>query len=233
MNIRYSFLIIFTLLQGNQDRESFLKAEAFYKEGKLEEALDAYNALAYASAVVSYNRGLCYDAMHQDSKALYAFRQAQKHADYRLLKKIEPRIQALQDRLHIPHDSFWYSVACALQSLFSAWLVQMLFLLCFAIFIFLLWFQRLRGLFALLILFGLFVTGMLTGIHYWFASQQYAVVMQEKVILFAGPQKEFHTIGDILCGNEVKVVEQDRSWYKVDFHGVQGWVEKSGLELII
>lgn len=233
MNIRYSFLMIFSLLQGNQDREFFLKAQTFYKEGRLEEALDAYIALQNKNSAVWYNMGLCYDAIHEDSKALLAFCQAQKHADYMLLKKIEPRIKALQDRLHVARNSFRYSLLLTIKSLISSLLVQLLFLLFFGIFIFLIWFKRLRGLFGIFVFCGLLVTGMLVGVHYWFASQQYALVMQEKIMLFSGPNKEFHQVADILCGNQVKVVEQDRSWYKVDFHGVQGWAEKSGLELII
>ena len=222
-----------TMIFSNQMREYFLQANAAYQEGNPHDALLLYNALEKKDPAVWFNKGLCYYVLEKYPQALVAFRQAQRGANRRLLEKIEPMLNRVQDKLQVPHDGKIQKAFLWIVSLGLFLLQQLMFLLFLALCVFFICFRKNRGLLSYFLISGLVLFGFLCAVHYYVDHQKKGVIMHDKVILFVGPHKEFHGIAELHAGVEVKVVEQDQSWYKVDFHGVQGWVEKPGLELII
>jgi len=220
-------------LQANQTQETFLKACAQYDQGQVKEALALYGSLEQKTPSLLYNIGSCYYALGQYVKALSAFRKVERQGNARIAKKAHEAIVRIQEKLQLPRDTHWYTAALMAESYVAIYLVQLLFLVLLITILVLLWFKLFIGLkvFFLSILLGM--SGAFCAFDYWFSRQAYAVALHEQVSVYAGPDKEFHKIGQLRLGQEVKVVQESQSWYKVSFQEIVGWVEQTDLDLII
>jgi uncharacterized protein YgiM (DUF1202 family) len=64
------------------------------------------------------------------------------------------------------------------------------------------------------------------GVKYWIAYTRFAIVVSEGAYMFAGPNSDFHTIDQVKLGQQLKVVGEEESWYKVVGNHQRGWLKK-------
>lgn len=218
---------------ANQTQETFLKACARYDQGHPQEALDLYELVEPKTPSVLYNIASCYYALGNHTKALVFYRKAQKHGNAQLCKKAHEAIIKIQDSLQVAHDSHWYTKALIVESYVAIGLVQILFLALLILLIVCLWWRLMATLKIAFLSILLVMAGMFCVFDYWFSHRTYAVVLHDDVSVYAGPDKEYHKVATLRSGQEVKVVEESQSWYKVSFQEFQGWIEQIDLDRII
>ena len=235
MNMKLSLLmlLISTTLFGHQEKELFLKAVAYYQEGNVQEALSLYQSIAQKSPAVLYNIGICYSVLGDYAQALSAFRNAEQNADPELMVKLDGAIQKVKNKLGHPIDSSQYRLFLLFTSYVSIFVVQILFLFFLMLLMVLWWFRLGTRLRVAFILIGLVSTGLFCAFDYWLSSCHYAVIIESDVPLYAGPDVEYHKLFSLPKGQEVKVVEEQQSWYKVYSNGMYGWLEDKNLERLI
>lgn len=229
MVVALVYLLGFGVLFANQTQETFLKACAQFDKGHVREALELYTSLDVQSPTLWYNIGCCYYILGQYAQALVAFRQAERTGTISLVKKTAIMVRKVQEKLELSPDTHWYRTALLAESYIALFLVQLLFLALLLGLIVCLWFKLIGR--VKLIFLGLFllIAGSFCVFDYWFSHQQYAVVLSDSAAVYAGPDKEFHKLGTVRRGQEVKVVQEAQSWYKVSFQELQGWIEQTDL----
>lgn len=223
---------LFFTVSAHQAKETFLKALAEYNQGHIQQSVELYESLEQKTPAILYNSGLCYYRLDNYGKALTCFRKVERRGNHEVVKKAQAMQALIKQKKGFSADSYWYTTIITIKSLLSPLFVQILFLLLSVFFVLLLYLKRLKGLKCVLLGSALVLMTIVTLTDYWFSSQVYAVVIQSEVVAYAGPDKEFHKVATLHAGQEVKVVEEKQSWYKVSFQNFQGWVEQIDLEKI-
>ncbi len=231
---KYFFLSPFflcALMYADQTQETFLKAGAYYEQGRMADALTLYKKISSPYPSVFYNSGLCHYSLGDYSQALVAARKAERWGNGELRKKAFQVVVLTQKKLGVEKDTSWYERAVAVHAMMPGYFLRFLFLLVLALVSLIVVLQRDTKRFFVGGVFFLVVTGSCCAYDYWFSKQQYGIVISNKAFVYAGPDKQFHKVAEIQTGRQVKVVEQDHSWYKVYFPAGQGWVEQTDLGL--
>jgi tetratricopeptide (TPR) repeat protein len=229
---KYFFRALFFLsavAHADQTQEAFLKAGAYYEEGRIAQALELYKKIQVPYPSVFYNCGLCYYALEQYPEALVAFRKTQRIGNREVYKKASDAVILSQKKLGIADTASFFETALAIHALIPADLFRFLFLLVLALFSLVVLLGRTTLRLVLVGVFLILSTGGVCGYDYWFSKQQYGVIISKMASVYAGPDKEFHKVAEIPAGQQVKVVEQDHSWYKVYFPVGKGWIEQADL----
>ena len=229
---KYFFRALFFLsavVHADQTQETFLKAGAYYEEGRIAHALELYKKIQAPYPAVFYNRGLCHYALEQYPEALVALRKTQRLGTREVYKKASRAVALTQKKMGISDDSSFFETALTIHTIVPGDWVRFLFLLMLTLFSLMVVLGRVTTRLLLLGSILLLTTGVGCGYDYWFSQQQYGVVISKGAFVYTGPDKQFHKVAEIPVGQEVKVVEQDHSWYKVYFPAGQGWVEKDDL----
>lgn len=212
--------------------EQFLRGAQLFKEGKLQEALQEYEGIAHKGSVTWYNIGICYYQQKDFIKALIAFKRAQVGAYYGMLKQIQPFIEQLKHQFHQPPETLIERGTRELSSFFSLFWVQLVTLISWWLFIFLLVFQScsfrwLKITVGILFFVCLFLTGMV----WWALSDKNAIVMRDAQIYIA-PNEQLHTVGSVIVGQEVCMKKQEQEWVRIKANTAAGWVRADALEPI-
>lgn len=220
----------FTALNANKYDEQYHKASKLFAQKEYQQALDLYASLEPQGAITYYNQGVVLYHLKEYARALAFFRKAHFYADAALQKKIAFNVAKTQEKLGVPVDPWWYSWLLLVQSYCSLFLFQLIFLISSYLFYFSISqhtiFEKMRV--PALVLFLL--SGSVVGAKYWVLKQHSAVVITQNGKLFAGPNNEFHEVADLKYGQEVKVVDQEESWYKMLYPHGKGWIQKSNVE---
>ncbi len=229
---KYFFKALFFLsaaVHADQTQETFLKAGAYYQEGRVAHALELYKKIEAPYPSIFYNCGLCHYALEQYSGALVAFRKAQRLGNREVCKKASSAVVLTQKKLGITNDSSFFETAVTMHALIPGDWVRFLFLLVLALFSLMVWLGRETTRLLVVGIFLLLITGTACGYDYWFAKQHYGIVISKMACVYAGPDKQFHKVADLPMGQQLKVVEQDHSWYKVYFPVGKGWIEQADI----
>lgn len=227
------FLIVFAQVNlfADQTQEAFLKAGAGYEQGRVKQALELYEKITVPYPSVLYNRGLCEYALGSYARALADFRRAQRTGSQELFAKASRAVALTQQKLGLAHDSSLFHFRMAAHTVVSGDFLRLLFLMVMAGLALLVMLRRSTRVRLLVFTILLVSVGACCGYDYWSKKQVYGVVIVPQAILYAGPDKEFHKVGEVPAGHQVKVVQHDQSWYKVYLYAGQGWVEQADLEL--
>ena len=115
-------------------QETFLKGNAAYLAGKMDEALKLYQSMEPKGPAVAYNMGNCYFRIGKYPEAIVQWRRAQKDASWRDFAVLDSYIAQSYDALGIVRDqSFMTRMQTWLArplALFSIFVLQLLFLFC-------------------------------------------------------------------------------------------------------
>lgn len=218
-------------LSADALQETFLKAGAHYEQGHMKQALELYEKIDTPYPSVFYNRGLCHYSLGAYPQALADFRRAQRMGNKELFSKASQAVALTQKKLGMAPDSCIFHAQMAAHTIFSGDLVRAL-VIAFLMLLALLVMFNCYTVKQIVVLIGLIISlGSCCAYDYWFSRQRYGVVVAKQALLYAGPDKEFHRVGEVAAGQQVKVVQQDQSWYKVYFRPEVGWVEQGDLEL--
>jgi tetratricopeptide (TPR) repeat protein len=226
-------LFIVSTLCANKHDENFYKAVKLFNAGEYQEALTAYESLQLQGPITYYNTGIVLYQLKQYGKALAAWRKAQLYASPALLKKIEHNAAQAREKLGLSPDSGWYISLIFLQSHCSLFILQCLFLLVWLGWYVSLFFtapllQKLRP--FLLVFSFCFVS--LIALKYMIVERTQGIVIVSDAKVFTGPNIEFHELASLKEGEQVKVVDQEESWYKMHYRDINGWMRKDDVQAI-
>jgi len=214
------------------DQETFLKANAYYKEGLFEQARDAYQSIAPKGVAAWYNLGNSYYQMSQYPQALAAWYQALTHAKLNDSARIEHNIAIAQNKLAVEEKVGSIDTVKRYVSTVSFLGLQLLVIALWYITLFLLVYSKYCRRWWLLTILG-FLNCFLFFIlllRYQIMHERYAVIVQPNALLRVGPDTTFHPLQQIPVGKRIAIKEQQIAWVKVSTaDGSQGWIENTML----
>jgi tetratricopeptide (TPR) repeat protein len=227
-----SGLIVLPLCANKSD-ETYYRANKLLKAGRHQEALDDYQLLTPQGPATYYNTGIALYHLQQYGKALAAWGKAEQYAGTGLLKKILYNKNKAYQKLELELPESWYTLLWLIQSRFSLFLLQVLFLLawfgwCFSNYIQSVFIKKYR----IILLVISMLCGPLLALKYWVHEYKRAVVTVPHVNVFVGPNTEFDVIAELKEGEQIKVVQQENSWYKIKYRKIYGWIQDSTIEQI-
>lgn len=242
-NIVYIILLVSQVFFA---QSGFDKGNELYKNGKYEQAIDAYNSELGAkkqSAELYFNLGNCYYKLNKVAPAIYNYEKALvlspndsdiqnnlKFAQKRTVDEIKvvPKVgfaKLLRDFTGMHHYNNWAWIAVA----FSA-----LFLVCFLGYYFsaLTLNKRLFffGMFVMLVAVVISVSSAAFEKSY-FKNERPAIVFAEMTEVKSEPQKMGAAVVVLHEGTKVFVKETVDNWKKVQLtDGTEGWIDSEAIQ---
>ena len=213
--------------------ETFLQANRCYQNKKIEKALDLYNSIEHKGSATWHNMGNCAFKLNKYVDALVYWRRAQRNATTKELDDIRKNIDVVGQILgrSIEQSSFWNFVDGILNR-FSLFAFQLFFLFAwFGLFVGFWFFKKKRFLLVILLPINL-LFGTATVLKHRAQSNPPAIIKESSASLFAGPDKNYHVVGNLNLADEVRVVEQRQDWCKVKADCLVGWVLADKLEVV-
>jgi hypothetical protein len=212
--------------------ETFLKANDFYNNKKYKEALDLYKSMGCKGPVTLYNIGNCEFRLGKYLEALINWSKAKKNSSFDLLNSINHNIYLANYRLGISKvETIWQRFVDII-NLFPLFKLQVLFLFFwFLFFISYIFLRKLRFIFLIINMFFILVFGLFVFVKY--RLEKYPVAISKSAAgLFYGPSENYHKVSDISVAEKVEVKKVYKSWCKIKYNGITGWVLSSNLEII-
>lgn len=241
-NILYILLLVSQIFFA---QEAFDKGNELYKNGKYEQAIDAYNSVLSAnkqSAELYFNLGNCYYKLNKVAPAIYNYEKALvlnpndgdiqnnlKFAQKRTVDEIKvvPKVgfaKLLRDFTGMYHYNSWAWIAVAF---------SVLFLICFLGYYFsaLTLNKRLFffGMFVMLVAVAISVSSAVFEKSY-FKNERPAIVFAEMTEVKSEPQKMGADVVVLHEGTKVFVKETVDNWKKVQLtDGTEGWIDSEAI----
>lgn len=226
-------------------QNGFEKGNDLYKNGKYEQAIDAYNSVLAAkkqSAELYYNLGNCYYKLNKVAPAIYNYEKALvlspndsdvknnlKFAQKRTVDEIKavPKV-GFEKLLHDFTANYHYNTWAWISVAFSV-----LFLVCFLGYYFsaLTLNKRLFffGMFLMLLLLLLSVSSAIFEKSH-FLNERPAIVFAEMTEVKSEPQKMGADVVVLHEGTKVFVKEKVDNWKKVQLtDGTEGWIDSDAI----
>jgi hypothetical protein len=226
--------IVFLLLMNQFNLYADAQAEQFYRANELfqkkqyQEARQEYEGLKTKGPIAWYNIGVCYGHEENPIESLVAFKRALKGADTKLLKEIFNGIDSARDYTFNsnPPKNKTMRKLHYYGSYFNLFWLQLLFLFSWFL-LFLCWFYKKRTSRILRIFLGCCViwSAFSTAAIWWLRSREYIIVMK-KSPLYAGPNEEYHVVGNLEDAEQLTLLDSEKSWYKVKSPSTVGWVKE-------
>lgn len=228
----FYLLLLFTFpLQANKHDEMYHAANKALKMGQYQEALKGYELLTPQGPVTYYNTGIALYHLKEYGKAIASWSKAEQYASPGLLKKINYNKNKAYQKLGIEGLSGWQAAIFMIQSYFSLFLLQMLFLLTWLGY----WFagyvsNHVVKKYRILLLIISVMSGCLLACKYWVHAYKRVVIIVAQAKMFTGPNADFDIITEIKEGELVSVVQKENTWYKVNCHNTKGWIQSVDVE---
>lgn len=234
--MRWLMVLVFICsvpLYANKHDETYHKANKALKTGQYQDALEGYQSLEPQGPVVLYNTGIALFHLQHYGKAVAAWCKAEQHARPGLLKKIQYNKNKAYSKLDLEEPAWWQNLLLTLQSYFSLFLLQVLFLgawlsWCFARYIRI---ELIRKYRAFLLVFSI-LCGCLLIVKYWVQEYKRAIIIAPQAKLFTGPNVDFDAVAEMKEGDSVGVVQKEDTWYKVNYNNAHGWIQSVNLEQV-
>lgn len=220
-------------------QEIFLKANAAYIAGNINDALKQYQSIEPKGHAVLYNMGNCYYRLGDYPQAVLQWRRAQKDASLRDWATLEAYITSAYEALGtsskksiIDTIHTWMS---RINSIFSIMLLQILFLVCWLVLCVLL--PRLIRTTGYVSLVLLSIMTLLMGLCLFvkYRDQKYplGLVSKNSISVYAGPGQDYALVTQATMLELVRVYQRHDGWLKViiDKTGY-GWIQEADLAMI-
>ena len=220
-------------------QEIFLKANAEYVAGNINEAIKLYQSVAPKGAALWYNLGICNFKVGNYVEAIVDWRRAQKYASWRDYSTLENYIEQSYDALGIRQGASFlsrinsWSIRGSL--LISMFFIQICFLCC--LFVLCLSFSRLirtRRYYVLIMLILATILVALSGIFkYRIQEYPYGIVTKSSISVYAGPGVDYVRIKEAKVLDTVRIYQKRDGWLKVRMdHLGYGWIQEVDLAVI-
>lgn len=220
----------------SNDQEIFLQANELYRNGEIEKALQLYHSVNKKNASVLLNIGNCYYHTNKYIDALVYWKRAQKFMESltytmadeysKLIRHNKENTQNMSWYMHVKNWFAWIATR------FSLLTWQLLFLLTwFALWIGYYCVRKFRWVFILLCCSVLICTATIIYVWYQRLTFRFAIALQNESV-HIGPNTQFSTCGHLQEFDEVVIVKQNDSWYKISNNNVMGWVPADSLKVV-
>ncbi len=224
------------------EQEIFLQANKWYEQHDFNKARDLYESIEQKGPAVWYNMGLCLHKLNDNVQALICLKRAQKDATLDQFAKTDRSIGQLLARTFDKGQPSTQSLASSFYTVIYTWIasssllmLQIFFLLFWYCFFFLL-FRYAYALWYKIVVWPLFFTSILFGIgtcaKYKQEHYSYGIVTEQNVALLAGPDAQYHKLGQLDIIDQVEILEKRSQWYKVRNSSQVGWAESRTIEII-
>lgn len=231
------FIVMQSLSLVATSEELFLRGNALYKERQFEQAFSSYEKISNKGPAVWYALGSCSYHLGNYKQALSFLTVAERGASWKLLKAIDYTKQDVAENLSEQEKKeASYGSLTFIQKLvapISLLAFQILFLI-FLVFgvLFIIFFKKKWRL--LMVLYGsaLLIIGLCMAIKYSTMIHQMGIIQETVVALYAGPDENYHTVGQLNQATTVIIYEIKNSWCKVQCEQLVGWVQCAALMII-
>lgn len=218
------FFVIYThALTAGVQEEIFLNANRLYQAGEFNNALALYESITQKGVAVWYNMALAAYHLNRKPEALAHLYRALQQADWATYRQIKNTIVLIN-----PVDSWivqciWYLEYCAS---FLPYIYWQLLVICLAwITVLLLWGNYKRYKIHVVSCVSWVSCVLLLSVKYQSLHQQYAIIKDHGANLYAGPNPDFFVKQQIRAVENVIVLQEKNSWYKVRYGSTQGWLQ--------
>lgn len=168
-----------------------------------------------------------------DAQIVVHLLQAQKYGDVRTYIAATNALQTLMPKLALPADmeqnSVTYYGMIVIKTI-PVIIWQLLFLICWYLFCFLLIKNR-RKSFIKKSLFGILLILLMPIMIGYYTDKQKALVTAETQV-YNGPNNSLYKVGSVDRYALVTVLDTKKEWYKISHDATIGWVEQSTLAII-
>ncbi len=244
-SFRKNYIILFLYLYGipvlgagYNNEEHFLRGNAYYKEKKYDKAFAEYDIISKKGRAILFNMGNCLFYMNDYPRALVYWSRAEIGATPREYAIILRNKEIAFKKLGISKKKDWRQncAECAQSYVpfVSLFLLQILFLLCLWVCIFLMQGKQTRSkkIIQWFLYFFLAVCAVILSVRYVYDNNQRAIVIKKEGKLLAGPDKNFQVVALVPYADEVKIKESREGWYKIQYADMIGWVETDIIHII-
>jgi len=220
-------------------QETFLQGNAAYQSGNMDAALKLYESIEPKGPAVWYNLGNCYYHLGNYPEAIVHWSRARHDASWRDRITLDAYIAQSYEALGMVQEQVFvmriYKWIVDIASLCSLLILQLFFLLCFFVLLFLL--PRLLKQSRYFIITGLIIVTIFISVAciVTYREQKYpcCIVTKNSISVYAGPGQDYARLTEAKMLDKVRVYEQRESWLKV--HLAQfgyGWIAKADLAMI-
>jgi tetratricopeptide (TPR) repeat protein len=226
------------MVAGNL-QENFLKGNAAYAAGNVDAAIKLFQSIEPKGSAVWYNLGNCYYRLADYPQAIVHWSHAQKNASWRDFAILETYIAQSYAALGNVHDqSFMMRMHTWIRhitSLFSIFVLQLLFLFCWALLFFVLPRLLRQSRYYIIVLLSVLTLsgGLLCIFKYRDQKYPYGIVTKNSISVYAGPGSDYARLTEAKMLDKVRVYQSRDGWLKVhvDQFGY-GWVKSADLAMI-
>ena len=220
----------------SNDTHYFLMGNDYYQKKDYSNALASYNAITQQNCASLCNMGNCHFYLENYPQALAYWLRAQSFATISEYDHIENNKKLLFEKIDKKNDqslmqsiaSFFNKIASCSSLLF----LQILFLLIFCIAIGYSSIKTKKIISQSILYLSTLFLAILLVMHYTNSTTIGGIVIETKTMLFAGPHKDFQTIGSITCTDYITIQEKRDDWYKVKYKDVVGWIQSESIQII-
>ncbi len=223
----------------------FEKANALYKEGKYEDAMELYKKIPDKSAAVNYNLGNCAYKLNRFGFAHLYWRRAEKDWGFfgrtDLLNNIKllreqlktPKTDAQKDDVLIKAKNLQFNITSFIRGtpLYCFQIVFLFFWIFLFVFIRNLLICKKRLLIGILFTF-IAISGLMLVSKYNFEYKQFGIVTVNNTKLLSGPGDNFQVLSFVQEAKEVIIQKTSSGFYKIKIDGLIGWVSQEAVERI-
>lgn len=229
--------IVSTVSMPNNE-EFFLQGNKYFEEKDYEKAFVAYSMIDKKGAAVLYNMGNCLFHLDDYVQALVYWLRAEKYASGEQYNNILRNKGLAFLKLGKQKKQCWWqqntNFIVTQLPFFSYLFLQLLFLLCWWIFLWELHRKKKRLASILFSVLGLCMIIVLTVYNRSYGEKENkgGLVVKKDAHIFAGPHKDFQIISSVEYADYVCIKEARIGWYKIEYDCTIGWVEENVIQVI-
>lgn len=231
-------MFVVSTTNTGSDEEFFLRGNKQYAHKNYDDAFASYEMVSKKGSAVYYNMGNCCFQKGDYAQALVYWSRAEVGAtvtEYGLIVRNKEYVTHLLDKES--NISAWQKIVALLQTLLpyvSLLLLQILFLLCWYLCLFLLRRQhiKLKKTIVSCVSIAMVLFGSLLHVHYAKQGKHEGVVVKKDAQLLVGPDKGFQALCPLAYARNVAVKEKRDGWYKIQYADMIGWVEADMVQII-
>ncbi len=213
---------------------SFKEAVQALNNNEIEKSLNLLMAIPEGLRSTQWYKisALCFEKANKKADALYTLRTAQEYASVFLLPKINKDLTKLLAINDNQQDGFLYLLFLYMQRIIPLIIVQLIFLLLMIVYL-LYFLKKINISFKKMILLCSIhlVCGGIISLYTVYSSKRYAIVTQDEVSVYVGPQNSYAVVGSFKQGKQIEILQEFSGWYKVSSENTRGWVELSSCKI--
>jgi tetratricopeptide (TPR) repeat protein len=230
-------ILIFSVcsISAQTNEELFSQAQKEYSQCHFDNALQLFSQINNKSAYIWYNMGNCAYQLGNDLNALLFWQRAYHYGNASIVFASAFNIEQLQKKLGIYQAGIFNKILQALKNMIKIIpliLFQILFLCLLSILFFFIYRWQKQYLLLSNIFIILLASGIILKIKYDEQWVKGGLIIENKVNLYAGPDKSFHELFSLPAGSFITILAKQNDWIKINSLNKSGWIEKKYLEII-